>query len=135
MLPDNPFLQLALPRATRALARLQSAIWSQVMEVPCTFAGARAEPVTFEAALKLHFKPIRLPHHWGKPFDQGWFRIEIPKIAAKSPLYLHWQDQGEGTAYLDAMPFYGFDVAHRYCALPESASDIYIESICLQSAI
>ena len=133
MLPENPFLQLTLPRASRALTRLQALIWTEVAPVSCAFAGAQAAPVKWEAARKLVYKPIQLPFHWGQLFDQGWFKLELPKV--KGPVYLHWDDQGEGTVYLGGVPYYGFDVAHRYCALPAKAGEIYVESLCLQSAI
>ena len=135
MLPENPFLQLTLPRAGKAFTRIESAIWSEVAPVPCSFAGARAEPISFASAQKLDFKPIRLPFHWGKLFDQGWFRLDVPRVDSKGPLYLHWNDQGEGTAYIGGVPFYGFDVAHRYCALAKGVTEIFIESLCLQSGV
>jgi len=135
MFPENPFLQLTLPRVSRALHGIQALIWKEIAPVSCRFAGAQAAPLKWEAARKLSYKPIRLPFHWGRLFDQGWFQLEIPKVKAKGPVYLHWDDQGEGTAYVDGVPFYGFDVAHRYCVLPEKTSRVYIESLCLQSAI
>jgi alpha-mannosidase len=135
MLPENPFLQLTLPRVSRALSRIQSLIWTEIAPVSCLFGGAQAAPVPWELARKLAYKPVRLPFRWGQLFDQGWFQLEIPKVKAKGPVYLHWEDQGEGTLYLDGVPFYGFDVAHRYCALPEKVDKVYIESLCLQSAI
>lgn len=135
MFPENPFLQLTLPRAIRALSRVQSLIWVEIAPVPCSFAGARSEPVTWASARKLAFTPVQLPFHWGRLFDQGWFKLEIPRVKTKGPVYLQWRDQGEGTAYLNGVPFYGFDVAHRYCALPEKAATVHIESLCLQSAI
>jgi alpha-mannosidase len=91
--------------------------------------------LTWDAARKLAYKPVQLPFHWGRLFDQGWFKLELPKVKAKGPLYIHWDDQGEGTVYVDGVPYYGFDVAHRFCALPEKAGKIYIESLCLQSGI
>ena len=117
------------------MARLQELIWTKIAEVPVSFAGAGPEPTRWEAARKLSYKPVRLPFPWGKLFDQGWFKLEIPRVKAAGPVYLNWNDQGEGTAYLDGVPFYGFDVAHRYCALPEKTGTIYMESLCLQSAI
>ena len=135
MLADNPFLQFTLPRATRTLARIRSAIWTEVAEVPCSFAGSRPDPITFDSACKLPFVPVQLPMHWGKLFDQGWFRLDIPQISSESPLHLHWNDQGEGTAYVGGVPFYGFDVAHRYCQLPAGVTEIFMEGLCLQSAI
>jgi len=125
MLPENPFLQLTLPRVSRALHRVESLIWQEIAPVSCAFEGAQAAPVPWEAARKLAYKPVKLPFHWGHLFDQGWFKMTIPKVKTKGP----------GTVYLDGVPFYGFDVAHRYCALPEKAGEIYIESLCLQSAI
>ena len=135
MLPENPFLQLTLPRVSRALSRIESLIWTEMALVPCLFGGAHTTPVTWESARKLAYKPVRLPFHWGRLFDQGWFKLDIPRVKAKGPVYLHWNDQGEGTAYLDGVPFYGFDVAHRYCALPKKPGQVYIESLCLQSGI
>ena len=132
---QNPFLQLTLPRVSRALHRIENLIWKEVAPVRVNFAGAQAEPIAWEAARKLAYKPVSLPFTWGKLFDQGWFQIDIPKVKATGPLYLHWNDQGEGTIYLDSVPFYGFDVAHRYCALPANAGKIFVESLCLQSAI
>jgi alpha-mannosidase len=135
MFPQNPFLQLALPRVARALTRLQSLIWIELAPVPCSFAGAKEEPLPWKEARKLSYKTVKLPFHWGRLFDVGWFKLDLPKVSAKSQIYLHWQDQGEGTAYVQGVPFYGFDVAHRYCPLPKNSGEIYIESLCLQSAI
>ncbi len=135
MFPENPFLQLTLPRVTRALSRIQSLIWTEIAPISCAFAGAGPAPITLEVAEKQTFQPVQLPFHWGKLFDQGWFVLDLPKVNATGQVYLHWYDQGEGTAYLNGVPYYGFDVAHRYCPLPENPGTIYIESLCLQSAI
>jgi alpha-mannosidase len=135
MFPANPLLQLTLPRVNRALSRIQLLVWNEVAPVACSFAGAEASPKSWEAAKTLSYAPVELPFHWGKLFDVGWFKLELPNVTTKDPIYLHWNDQGEGTAYLDGVPFYGFDVAHRYCELPASPGEIYIESLCLQSAI
>jgi alpha-mannosidase len=135
MLPENPFLQLTMPRAGRALERLKEMIWTEIAPVPVSFSGAGPNATRWEAARKLSYKPVRLPFHWGKLFDCGWFKLELPRVKTKGPVYLHWHDQGEATAYLDGVPFYGFDVAHRYCPLPEKPGTIYLESLCLQSAI
>ncbi|HEX4141582.1 MAG TPA: glycoside hydrolase family 38 C-terminal domain-containing protein, partial [Candidatus Methylacidiphilales bacterium] len=135
MLPDNPFLQLTLPRVHAAVGRLQALLWQEVAPVACSFAGAGAVPVTWEAAHKLKFKSIQLPFHWGRLFDVGWFKLVLPPVLPKGQLYLNWQDQGEGTAYVDGVPYFGFDVAHRHCPLPEAPGEIFMESLCLQSAI
>ncbi len=135
MFPDNPFLQLTLPRASRAVSRIEALIWTEIAPLEVFFAGHFAQPLVFDQAQSLTYKKIRLPYVWGKLFDQAWFRIALPKLKKNEPLYLHWNDQGEGTAYIDGMPFYGFDVAHRYCALPINTREVFIEGLCLQSAI
>src|SRR5262249_18230544 len=133
--PANPFLQLTLPRVNPALDRLQKLIWREVAPVRVSFAGNQPEHLNFDQARRRNFKPVKLPHHWGQLFDQGWFKLDLPKITGREHLYLHWLDQGEGTVYLDGTPYYGFDVAHRHCPLPRSAKSILIEGLCLQSAI
>ena len=135
MLTQNPFLQLTLPRAIKALSRVESLIWTEVSPVECAFGGSFREPILFDKAKRLKFQPIKLPFHWGQAFDQGWFRLTLPARKEREPLYLHWNDQGEGTAYIEGVPYYGFDVAHRYCAIPQEVSQIHMESLCLQSAI
>jgi alpha-mannosidase len=135
MLPQNPFLQLTLPRVSGTLARLQALVWQEVSPVACSFAGAGATSVTWESAHKLKFKEIQLPFHWGRIFDIGWFKLVLPSVLPKGQLYLHWHDQGEGTAYVNGVPYFGFDVAHRYCPLPNAPGEIFMESLCLQSAI
>jgi alpha-mannosidase len=71
---------------------------------------------------------------WGKQFDQRWFKIEgsarFPKAA-----YLEWRDQGEATLYVNGVPYYGFDVAHRRVQLPRGAAELWIEGYCCQTAI
>ena len=135
MLPENPFLQLTFPRATRALSRVQALIWTEIAPVACSFAGSHSSPISWASARKLDFKAVSQPFYWGQLFDQGWFKLDLPRLQTKAPIYLHWEDQGEGTAYVDGVPYYGFDVAHRHCVLPEKTSTVYIESLCLQSAI
>lgn len=135
MFPENPFLQLTLPRVVRSLARLQPMIWKEIAPVACAYAGSQAEPLPYAAARKLKYKPVKLPIHWGRLFDQGWFKLDIPRVKPNEPVYLHWNDQGEGTAYIDGVPYYGFDIAHRYCALPKNVGTVYMQSLCLQVGI
>lgn len=135
MLTENPFLQLTTPRVLRAFGRLQKMIWKEIAPVAVSYAGNQVELLPFKEARKKKFKPVKLPFHWGQLFDQGWFKLEIPRVKADGQIYLHWEDQGEGTAYIDGVPYYGFDVAHKYCPLPKNAGTIYMEGLCLQSAI
>jgi len=138
MLTDNPFLQLTYPRLKASEERVKRLIWHKVADVTVAFAGNTSEHRTHAATAELMFKPVTLPFIWGQLFDQGWFEIrlpaKLPAPPAKSPLYLHWNDQGEGTLYVDGMPHYGFDVAHRHCVLPKGKT-FHIESLALQSAV
>lgn len=136
MFPKNPFLQLTLPRATSALPRIQELIWKEQSVLPLSFSSDSNHSISWHAATELKFRTVELPFPWGKLFEQSWFKIELPVVPPGTPLYLHWQEQGESTLYLDGMPYYGFDVAHKYCPLPPGkARTAYLESLCLQSAI
>ncbi len=130
MLPPNPLLQLTLPRAHSALKRLQDRIWTPVDTASVRFGGSFEEHVPQAEAMALDFHEIQLPFAWGKLFDQAWFEIEW--LPQGRPTYLNWDEQGEATFYVDDIPYYGFDVAHRHCALPEGQTRGRIESLCLQ---
>ena len=137
MFADNPFLQLTFPRVARALGDLKGCLWQEVPELGVSFSGASEKIFDFQTACGLSYKEIELPFCWGRLFEQGWFRLELPELPAtdSGPLYLFWDDQGEGTAYVDGVPYYGFDVAHRHCPLPPGTREVYVEGLCLQSAI
>ncbi len=135
MLKQNPFLQLTLPRVAKALSRVEARIWSDVADVPCEFGGAFEKPISYREACKLKFQPIQAPFPWGRLFDQGWFRLTLPRRVHGDEVFLQWRDQGEGTAYVKGVPYYGFDVAHRRCPLPAGVKEIFVEGLCLQSAI
>jgi alpha-mannosidase len=136
MFPANPFLQLSYPRIKSAEERVKRLIWKKVADLPVAFGGNTEQHHTHAVTADLTFKPVSLPFAWGRLFDQGWFQITLPaKLPApRSSLYLRWNDQGEGTLYVDGLPHYGFDVAHRHCLLPKGKV-FHIESLALQSAI
>ncbi len=133
MLPKNPLLQLVLPRAQSALHRIREQIWTERSRPTVRFGGAFAEPISERAAEGLEYREIAIPFAWGKVFDQAWFEIEW--TGGETAQFLRWHEQGEATLYLDGVPYYGFDVAHRYCPLPTGGGRGRVESLCLQSAI
>ncbi|MCC5850388.1 MAG: alpha-mannosidase [Verrucomicrobia bacterium] len=134
--PQNPFLQLTLPRVQGALTRLHSKLWENPVPVEVSFAGAQRDAIPFSEARVRAFQPVSLPFTWGKLFETGWFHVKFPEAdTADRPRFLHWQDQGEGTLFLEETPYYGFDVAHRHVRLPDDVREGWIESLCLQSAI
>ncbi len=82
------------------------------------------------------FEPVdHYPQHWGRLFDQRWFRLEVTPEQIPEGSYLSWQDEGEATLYSDSLPWVGIDVAHPYAPLPDVFENLYIESICAQGAI
>jgi alpha-mannosidase len=132
----NPLMQqTVLPRALAFRDRLKNAIWTRVGDVGVAFAGGTREHHSFAAARALRYKPVVLPFCWGRLFDQGWFRLRLPAVTSKRPLYLRWVDQGEGTLYHKGVPYAGFDVAHREAPLPAGGREFFLEGLCLQSGI
>jgi alpha-mannosidase len=135
MLPRNPLLQLVPARAASVLERLRSLVWTAGPEIT-DISGTAPQPdfLTWEQAKREKLSPVTLPHHWGKLFDQAWFRIRLTD-APKGFEFFEWRDQGEATVYLDGVPYAGIDVAHHRCRLPEGVKELWIESSCIQSGI
>ncbi len=135
MHPENPFLQLVPGRLDALDERLRSLIWTRGPRLTCEQTRPSPNFVSLDA---VHSRPMRgigrYPHYWGKLFDQSWFRVSIPAESEHYP-FLEWRDQAEATAYVNGLPWFGFDVAHRRCPLPPGVREIWIEAICLQSAI
>ncbi len=134
-LPPNPFLELVPARVKKALERLESLLWTDTgTEVQIAAALPRREYVEMEAARNLPLKEIRrLPAYYGRLWDQRWFRLRFP--AVKSDTWLRWSDEAEATLYLNGVPYFGFDVAHREVKLPGKTCEVWVESIVCQTAI
>ncbi len=77
---------------------------------------------------------VDTPTYWGRLFEKKEFRLRIGRGGGE-PRYLNWQDQAEATLYADGKPWFGFDVAHRFCQLPDDCEDFVVKSSCVQSAI
>lgn len=131
MLPDHHLLSLVPNRVNAAIDRLREDIWKNFLplKVEATQAGPRQ--YSWREARKLPRHAIRAEAFWGKLFDQRWCRIIVP--ASATPRFLNWKDQGEATLYIDGKPYFGFDVAHRFCRLPAKAKEVWIEANCIQS--
>jgi alpha-mannosidase len=134
MLPANPFLQFVPDRVQNAVDRVERLIWQPVQSLPAAATAASPNYVDFATARRRPRRPVRAGEHWGRLFDQRWVRVPLPRRAGRE-LFLHWRDQGEATAYIDGVPYYGFDVAHRYAPLPAGAREVWLECLCCQSAI
>jgi len=134
MFRSNPFLQLVPNRVAAALSRLRDVVWTRHTELDVEASRSRPEHIDLAAARKLPRRKASAGIAWGRLFDQRWCRVVMPPTVRDAP-YLEWQDQGEATLYVDGVPFYGFDVAHRHVRLPAGVREVWVESLCVQSAI
>jgi alpha-mannosidase len=134
MLPQNPLPQLIPNRFQAAVRRLQGAVWEGHRPVRVEASDPRPELLPLREGKKLKRKPVEPCSFWGRLFDQRWCRVVLPEAADRNT-WLHWRDQGEATLYVKDRPYFGFNVAHRHCRLPEGTKEAWIQSSCIQSAI
>lgn len=132
MLPINPLLQLTPLRTQRGVLRLAEMIWLNPQPLRIEATAPRPDHLSLAAAKKLPRKPATLGTGWVRLYDQRWCRVLIPSGRGR---WLHWDEQGEATLFVNGVPYYGFDVAHRYCELPADVREVWIESLCVQAAI
>ena len=135
--PDNPFLQLVPSRIAPAMDRLARAIWQPIVtleDIEGTESNPQHSPWS-EATSLSRTAVTRFPHIRGKLWDQQWFRIRLPVTPGDRRVFLAWKDQSESTLYVDGMPHYGFDVAHKQAPLPAGVREVWIESVICQTAI
>jgi alpha-mannosidase len=137
MTSPNPFLQLAPNRAVAALNRVRSLIWHNRIALTVEATEPTAAHRSLDTARRDKLAPVSANSAWGRLYDQRWCRLKLPSLHSRNAptRYLEWRDQGEATLYIDGVPYYGFDVAHRYVALPPKTRELWIESLCCQSAI
>ncbi|MEM6601068.1 MAG: glycoside hydrolase family 38 C-terminal domain-containing protein [Verrucomicrobiota bacterium] len=133
MLPENQFLELVPNRAHRAVLRLEDIIWGDAVDLKVEVTEARPDLISLEQAQRQQRHIPQKNTYWGKLFDQRWCRLSLPVNAGGK--YLHWQDQGEATLYLNGRPYFGFDPAHTYCQLPKRIRSAWIEATCVQSGV
>ncbi|MEM6332293.1 MAG: glycoside hydrolase family 38 C-terminal domain-containing protein [Planctomycetota bacterium] len=136
MLPDTPHQQFILPRIVKAKERLAAEIWTtsprplDVWQTPPT-----RDHRTLADVKPREFRRIEPTgeHHWGKLFDQCWWRVKLPKDITNA--YLLWRDEAEATVYIDGIPHYGIDPGHHHAPLPDGTRELVIESLCARTGI
>ncbi len=136
MLPRSHLLQLVPARAATTLEALRGRIWRDVarLEVAATEAGPRHRP--WSEARREALRPVRVPVHYGKLWDQRWWRIKVPAaLAGRRGLYLAWDDQAEATLFIEGKPHYGFDPVHKHAPLPRGVRELWVESVVCQTGI
>lgn len=134
MLPNHHLPQLNLNRAQAAVNRLHGAIWTDHRAVSVTASESQAQQVSLAEGKLLQRTAVKPCSFWGKLFEQRWCEVTLPE-AADENTWLEWKDQGEATLYVDDQPYFGFNVAHRYCRLPAGTTTVWMQSSCIQSAI
>jgi len=134
MLSNHSLPQLIPPRVRGALLRLQQEIWTHSVALTPEVTPAQPEQRPLSDAKKETRAPLAPNSFWGRLFDQRWCRLALPQ-PADGHTWLNWRDQAEATLYVDDKPFYGFNVAHRYCLLPKGVSEVWLQSTCVQSGI
>lgn len=132
MFPINPLLQLTPLRAQRGVTRLAEMIWHEPRPLRVEATASRPDHIGLAAAKRLPRSAVANGTGWGRLYDQRWCRVAIPAGGGR---WLHWDEQGEATLFVDGVPFYGFDVAHRHCELPAGVREVWVECLCVQSAI
>ncbi len=137
MLPTTFLTQLIPARVGEAIRRAEARIWRPVPG-ECQV-GRTAASLAFKTAKEISaadFEPVSAaPFHWGPKYAQSWFRVRLPEATGPETRYFRWEDQAEATAYLDGVPYSGLDVAHQQIPLPAGVRELWIESVCLKSAI
>jgi alpha-mannosidase len=133
MLPDHHLLSLVPNRIGSAVERLFDLIWEDLLPLSVEATTAGPKQHSWAEAKKLPRRAIHPETFWGKLFDQRWCKITLPASAKQR--FLNWRDQGEATLYIDGKPYFGFDIAHRFCRLPAGTREVWIESNCIHSAI
>ncbi|HWX27828.1 MAG TPA: glycoside hydrolase family 38 C-terminal domain-containing protein [Steroidobacteraceae bacterium] len=133
-------LQLVPNRVAAAVDRLSRQIWTRIGPVTVEATDSTAEHLAWPEAMSNSRSGVLIGSAWGRLYDQRWCRLDLTRAsdsgeARTEPWYLEWRDQAEATLYVQGVPYFGFDVAHRYCRLPVGLSEAWVESICVQSGI
>ncbi len=138
MLDPVHYPQFIAPRLGEALRRLESAVWTHG-DTPLAVSASAPSPEPINAVSARHLKlrqVTKLPHVWGKMFDQRWWKVRLPRAArSDGHRYLLWKDQAEATVYHKGEPIFGIDPGHHYCPLPSDARELMIESTCCRTGI
>ena len=133
MFSSHHLLSLVPNRIESAVKRLQRSIWHDSQPLPVEATAFGPEIVSLDEARRRKLAPVCVGSAWGLLYDQRWYRLNFPTV--QEGIYLNWRDQGEATLYVDGVPYFGFDPAHRYCLLPSGICEAWVESHCVQSGI
>jgi alpha-mannosidase len=133
-------LQLVPNRVAAAVDRLSRQIWTRLRPVTVEATDCTENHLAWTEAVAKGRSSVSNGSAWGRLYDQRWCRLDLSGTsnsgeAPSGPLYLEWRDQAEATLYVRGVPYFGFDVAHRYCPMPAGLNEVWVESICVQTGI
>ncbi len=125
MRPNNPFLQLTLPRVETALQRIKATIWQaeENLTVEC-LPEAKTRLSLDDAVTRTDWQPATPGSGGNDAFAFTWYRFDVPPEGAN---WLQWQHAAESTIYINGKPYAGFDGQHHYHRIPGNAGTIHVE--------
>src|SRR5271169_3102817 len=123
-------LQLVPNRVAATVERLQQQIWTRVREIAIEATESTEQHAIWSDVLRRPRSKALQGSPWGRLYDQRWCRLQLldPKQDFPGEMHREWRDQAEATLYIDGVPYFGCDVAHRYCPLPPQVSEVWVES-------
>jgi alpha-mannosidase len=137
---QNPLPQLIPQRVARTKSQVDALLWERVQPLEVRGGPVNGEPIAVALGHRQPMHLVRPGEHFGPRgggWHQRWFRVKIPaaRRGETGRRFLHWQCQGETTAYLDGKPWAGLDVAHATCPLPDRAATLWLDCSTWQTGI
>lgn len=128
----NPLPQLIPARIQKAKQRVEQLITSGRHELVVMAGPVSDERVELAQAQRQKLGAVKPNTFFGRKdgWQHRWFRVEVPapKAGEKGRRHLRFACQGEHTAYLDGVPWAGFDCAHATHLLPDRACTLWIDT-------
>ena len=134
----NPLLQLVPNRITKLRQQLAALLWRDVEPVPIFGGPVNAEFLPLDQGMRQPMHPVPAGELFGQPigaWQQRWFRADIPAAQTAAPRTLHWDCNGETTAYLDGKPYAGLDVAHTIIPVPARSCTLWLDCGTYQTCV
>lgn len=127
----NPLPQLIPSRALHALARVKKMLWGPKKPVEVFIGAVNAEFLPLAEGMRQPMRRLAPAEYFGpKEFSwqQCWARVEIPATLPEEegPRFFLWEGFGENTVYLDGVPWWGIDWAHKEMPLPAEACTLWM---------
>jgi alpha-mannosidase len=137
--------QLVPQRIAAMRERVAQAVWGPARSIAVAGSEVLPSPVPLARGRRLRLRAVESGERFGPAecalragdYRQRWFRLRIPAAPAgeRGRRHLHWLCGGESTVYLDGEPWWGLDVAHSTCPLPDRALELWRDCGCYQTGM